>query len=193
MSATARIFSGLVITLAAMTGFAGTVSAQQSNWCDDSNATNDQTISGCTADIQSGRFLGERLAMKFYNRGFAYNGKGQYDRAIEDLDQAIKLNPNYALAFNGRGSAYNGKGQYDRAIEDLDQAIKLNSNFALAFNNRSIAYDHKGQYDRAIEDLDEAIKLNPNYALVAALLTPTKANTTVPSRTSTGPSSSIQI
>jgi tetratricopeptide (TPR) repeat protein len=29
--------------------------------------------------------------MKFYNRGFAYNDEGQYDRAIQDYDQAIKL------------------------------------------------------------------------------------------------------
>jgi hypothetical protein len=55
-----------------MTGFAGTVLAQQPNWCDDAKATDDQTIDGCTADIRSGHFSGERLATKFYNRGFAY-------------------------------------------------------------------------------------------------------------------------
>jgi hypothetical protein len=74
-----------------MIGFAGTASAQRSNWCDDPKATDDQTISGCIADIQSARFLGESLAMKFYNRGFAYNDECQYDRAIQDYDQAIKL------------------------------------------------------------------------------------------------------
>ena len=50
----------------------------------------------------------------------------QHDRAIQDFDQAIKLNPNYAIAFYNRGNAYRLKGQHDRAIQDLDQAIKLN-------------------------------------------------------------------
>jgi hypothetical protein len=31
--------------------------------------------------------------MDFYNRGLAYLLKDQYDRAIEDFDQAIWLNP----------------------------------------------------------------------------------------------------
>jgi tetratricopeptide (TPR) repeat protein len=29
----------------------------------------------------------------------------EYDRAIQDLDQAIKLDPNLALAYNNRGNA----------------------------------------------------------------------------------------
>ena len=68
---------------------------------------------------------------------------GQYDRAIQDYDQAIRLNPNWAEAFNNRGRAYSDKGQHDRAIQDLDQAIRLNPNFAEAFYNRGHAYADK--------------------------------------------------
>jgi tetratricopeptide (TPR) repeat protein len=111
-------------------------------------------------------------------RGAAYIVKGQYDRAIEDFDQAIRLNPNYALAFISRGNAYLSKGvaacrpflppcaiviaQYDRAIEDFDQAIRINPNYALAIVRRGAAYAAKDQPDRAIEDFDQAIRINPN-------------------------------
>ena len=78
--------------------------------------------------------------MAFNNRGLAYARNGQLDRAIEDLDQAIRLDPNLAEAFNNRGTAYGGKGLYVHAIEDLDQAIRLNPNYAMAFNNRGLAY-----------------------------------------------------
>ena len=64
---------------------------------------------------------------------FAYDEKGQYDRAIQDFDQANKLNPNNTNAINARGKAYNAKGQHDRAIQDYDQAIKLDPNYAPAF------------------------------------------------------------
>ncbi|MBI2713815.1 MAG: tetratricopeptide repeat protein [Rhizobiales bacterium] len=164
MSVKTCVFAG-AIALMAVTGFAGAAAAQQSKWCDDPNATDDQTISGCTADIQSGRFSGKNLAVKFSNRGLAYNDKGQTDRAIQDYDQAIRLNPNYANAFYNRGNAYDDKGQTDRAIQDYDQAIKLNPNHANAFNNRGLAYKNKGQTDRAIQDFDQAIRLNPNFTL----------------------------
>ena len=98
------------------------------------------------------------------NRGIAYAKKGQYDRAIEDFDQAIRLDPKYARAFYDRGNAYAAKAQYDRAIEDYDQAIRLNPKYTFAFYNRGNAYAAKAQYDHAIEDYDQAIRLDPKYA-----------------------------
>jgi tetratricopeptide (TPR) repeat protein len=60
-------------------------------------------ISGCTTVIQSGRENTENLAVAFNNRGNAYSDKGDLERAIQDYDQAIRLNPQYATAFNNRG------------------------------------------------------------------------------------------
>ena len=92
--------------------------------------------------------------------------QGQHDRAIQDYDQAIKLDPSDAIVYNNRGIAYSTKGQHDRAIQDYDQAIKLNPSDATAFNNRGLAYSAKGQLDRAIQDYDQAIKLDPSDAIV---------------------------
>ena len=68
----------------------------------------------------------------------------EYDRAIQDYDQAIRLNPNYASAFNNRGLAYVNKGDNDRAIQDYDQAIKLNPNDTVAIKNRADAVAKRG-------------------------------------------------
>ena len=135
---------------------------KQLSVCDDPNATDDQTISGCTAGIQSGRYSGGVLAIIFYNRGFAYDNKSEYDRAIQDYDQAVKLNQNYAKAFSNRGLAYYNKGQYDRAIQDYDQAIKLNPNDAKAFRNRGLAKAKKGDKAGAEVDLATARRIDPN-------------------------------
>lgn len=51
----------------------------------------------------------------FYDSGIAYRKKGNYDRAIQDYNEAIRLNPNYVDAFNDRGNAYFDKKDYDRA------------------------------------------------------------------------------
>src|SRR5262244_2068669 len=67
-----------------------------------------------------------------------------YDRAIADYNEAIRLVPADAPAFFGRGNAYASKGDRDRAIADYSEAIRLDPKYAFAFNNRGIAYAIKG-------------------------------------------------
>src|SRR5262245_29856898 len=54
----------------------------------------DLAIDYCTAAIQSGELSDQELAAAFRNRGVAYYHKKEYDHAIEDYDQATRLNPN---------------------------------------------------------------------------------------------------
>jgi len=145
-------------------GFSGAATAQTLDQQQCAAPDPDVAIPGCTAIIQSGHETQQNLANTYTRRGIAYARKGQYDRAIEDLDQAIRINPNYVLALINRGLAYALMGQPDRAIEDLDQAIRINPYRADAFNNRGVAYGGMGQPDRAIEDFDQAIRLHPMYA-----------------------------
>jgi tetratricopeptide (TPR) repeat protein len=122
----------------------------------------DLIIEGCSAIIQLGRESPRQLATAFNNRGFAYKLKGDYDRALQDYDQAIRLNHNNANAYNNRGIIYKIKGEYDRAIEEYSQAIWLSNNdYPSAFFNRAKAYFAKGQYDRALADFDVVLRFNP--------------------------------
>ena len=98
------------------------------------------------------------------NRGNSYNSKGDYDCAIADYSEAIRLNPKFAEAFNNRGYSYANKGDYHRAIADYSEAIRLNPKDPDVFNNRGYSYVNKGDYDHAITDYSEAIRLNPQYA-----------------------------
>src|SRR5712671_2282937 len=67
-------------------------------------------------------------AESFKDRGNAYAGKGQLERAIADYDQAIRLNPNFAEAFNNRGIVVHALGQRARAAADFAKARQLKSN-----------------------------------------------------------------
>ncbi|MGB8618544.1 MAG: tetratricopeptide repeat protein, partial [Pseudolabrys sp.] len=108
----------------------------------------DIQIDGCTSLIDSGKQTPQTLVIAYNNRGNAYVAKGEYDRAVQDYDQSIKLNPNYSRTFNNRGVAYQKKGEYDLAIKDFDEAIRLNAEYANAFANRAQTYQHKGEYER---------------------------------------------
>jgi len=90
--------------------------------------------------------------------------QGDYERAIADLNEAIRLDPKSAVAYNNRGSAYAFQGDIDRAIADFSEAIRLDPKFAAAYNNRGFAYLNQGRTDRAIADFDEAIRLDSKFA-----------------------------
>ena len=84
-------------------------------------------IDGCTALIDARQVTTTTaLAVAYNNRGNAYAAKRDYDRAIQDFDQSIKLNPTYTKPFNNSGVAYLKKGEYDLAIKAFNQAIRLN-------------------------------------------------------------------
>ena len=100
-----------------------------------------------------------------FDRGEAFINRGEWDAAIREYNEAIRLNPNYAEAYGSRGLAYWVNRDYDRAIEDCTEAIRLNPNYAEAYNYRGNAYSRKNDYDRAIADYNEAIRLNPNDAI----------------------------
>jgi lipoprotein NlpI len=124
----------------------------------------DLSLKNCTQAIDSGSLSPRNLAVAFNYRGVAYYHKGDYDHAIQDFGQAIRLNPNYAQAFNHRALSYKFKGEFDRAIQDYDQSIRLSPNSVLAIAGRGSVFFAKGDFDRSLDDLDQAIKLDPRNA-----------------------------
>jgi len=124
----------------------------------------EQKLESCTAVIKSGGQTPQGLVAAFNSRGNVHLNNRDYDRAVDDFSEAIRLDPKFAIGFNNRGFALQRKGQIDRAIEDYDEAIRLNPRYALAFVNRSNARRVKGRIDLAIEDADRAIGLNRSFA-----------------------------
>jgi tetratricopeptide (TPR) repeat protein len=122
----------------------------------------DLRISGCSTLILSGTRSNSNLALAYTNRGFAYSAKDQHDYAIQDYDQAIKLDPSNAIAYYNRGIAYSAKDQLDRAIQDYDQAIKLDPSDTDVFYGRSLARAKKGDKKGADADLAAARRIDPN-------------------------------
>ena len=78
-------------------------------------------------------------ANAYENRGNAKVNLDQYQEAIADFDEAIRLQPDYAYAYANRGNAKVNLGQYQEAIADFDEAIRLQPDNAYAYADRGLA------------------------------------------------------
>jgi tetratricopeptide (TPR) repeat protein len=132
------------------------------NWKKCSSNDPAARIVGCSALIQANKETKDGLATVYMNRGTAYSVGGDYDRAIQDYNQSLQLNPNDADAYYNRGYAYGAKGQDEQALNDFDQALKLKPDHALVFQIRGNIYLRQGDYPRALHDFDELVRLAPN-------------------------------
>ncbi|MGV8125343.1 MAG: tetratricopeptide repeat protein [Candidatus Xenobiia bacterium LiM19] len=74
----------------------------------------------------------------YSNRGLAKFRKCDYDKAISDYNEALKLNPESYQVYYDRGFAQYGNGDYDKATADFSEAIRLNPGCAEAYLERGI-------------------------------------------------------
>lgn len=57
--------------------------------------------------------------------GYAYAQLGQYQRAADGFQQAVRLAPDEIDSWNLLGQAYRSLGQPERAIRTLDNALRV--------------------------------------------------------------------
>jgi tetratricopeptide (TPR) repeat protein len=66
----------------------------------------------------------ENLALIYNGLGFSYFGQEQYDLAIRNYKEALKLYPEYVVAFNNLGHAYERKKLTSQALQTYEEALK---------------------------------------------------------------------
>ena len=100
----------------------------------------------------------------WHMRGVSWKDKKEYDNAIKDLTEAIRLKPDSSESYNSRGNAWVCKQEHDKAVADYTEAIRLDPKNATAYICRGMALADKKEYDKAIADYTEAIRLDSKYA-----------------------------
>jgi tetratricopeptide (TPR) repeat protein len=72
-------------------------------------------------------------AAPYLERGIVFFDRNDYDLALEEFFEAIKLDPNYANAYARRARTYAAKGNNDAAIADANQAIRIDPDYVTAY------------------------------------------------------------
>ncbi len=95
--------------------------------------------------------------------GTAFFNQGKMDEAINQYQEAVRLQPSYADPYYNLGNALVKNGQTDEAIRQFQEYIDLNPNDPFAHYNLATAFYNEGQLDEAISQYREAIHSEPGY------------------------------
>jgi lipoprotein NlpI len=85
------------------------------------------------------------------------------DGAMEDINKAVRMDPNDAKIYYIRGLIKSDKGDFAGGMEDFSRAIELNPKDAKMYNYRAAFKRDMGDLGGAIEDCNKAIELSPLY------------------------------
>lgn len=86
---------------------------------------------------------------------------GKPEKALEDFNRAINMDPQKAAGYLGRANTLNIMERYAESIDDYDKALEINAKLANAYINRASAYSHLGEYEKAIADYEKGLELDP--------------------------------
>jgi type IV pilus assembly protein PilF len=97
-----------------------------------------------------------------FNLGVAYISKNQYEKAVEHLESAIKLVPDYAVAYLELGKAYEGLHRDSEAKRAYKKAVEFAANNVEAQLNLGKLLYRTGESKEARKAFTEVMRLAPD-------------------------------
>lgn len=97
-------------------------------------------------------------------RGIYYTNLLQYDKALADLNNALRMNDTTAQYHNQKGIVYTNLGKYSEAVMSFRTALSLDENLPYVHGNLAIALEKAGFKEQAVEHYKINLKRHPDHA-----------------------------
>ena len=88
---------------------------------------------------------------------------GRNEDAVELINKAVAINPDYAEAHNNLGNALKDLGRADEAAASYRKALAINPDFAEAYSNLGSTLKDLDQLVEAVESYHKALAINPEF------------------------------
>jgi tetratricopeptide (TPR) repeat protein len=92
----------------------------------------------------------------------AINREQNYENALSDMNEAIKLQPKYVGLYINRAFLRYNTNDYFGAMADYDYALQLEPYNQIALFNRGLLLAEVNANDRALEDFTKVLSLDPD-------------------------------
>lgn len=118
----------------------------------------------CTRALKYELLPTRDLAATHINRGIIRVSLEEYQDALADYKEALRVVPGMPEAHISIGNLWYLAGNYQRALTEYSSALQQESRFRFAaLYNRGLAQEKLGNPKSAISDYTDALKLNPGF------------------------------
>lgn len=129
-------------------------------------STDYEALMTCTRALDTDPLTPHDRAATYVNRGVIHVSRREFDAAIADFDQSIRILPKNGEAFVDRGAAELGKKDYAQALADLDRGLELGApEPEKAWYDKGLADEALGHVKEAYYDYKKALELKPGWDL----------------------------
>ncbi|MXZ87440.1 MAG: tetratricopeptide repeat protein [Dehalococcoidia bacterium] len=102
------------------------------------------------------------LPLAYHHRGIALRRLLEWERAAEDFDRAVTLDPSSTRARYGRAAARINEGQLLEAVQDLDAILRVEPDNTLALRAVGVVLGYQGRHTAALRELNRSLRLDPD-------------------------------
>lgn len=159
--------AALALTVASASGYTLSYGGTRATACYNAATFGDTSadaIRTCDRALSEDALTGHDRASTLVNRGAIYVAQGRPDRAMQDFDDALAIEPNNADAHANRGVALLYQRNFQTAISELTQGITLHpTRPERAYFARARAYEETGNIRGAYNDFRQAANLAPGW------------------------------
>ncbi|MCA8912769.1 MAG: tetratricopeptide repeat protein [Planctomycetes bacterium] len=102
-------------------------------------------------------------AESYYNRAIVEHNSDLDRDALRDLNEAIRLDPNFTLAFIARAGVLWKAGERDAALKDLGEAKRKRPEWPQPWMLEGLFQAEQGDVDAARESFHKVLEIDPGY------------------------------
>jgi tetratricopeptide (TPR) repeat protein len=97
-------------------------------------------------------------------RAYAYQELGEYGKALDDLNEALQIDPKYLTAVEHRADVYIAMKDNARALKDLERAVVLDPKSKETLGTHASLLWNMGKFSEAHRVFERLVELYPKYA-----------------------------
>jgi tetratricopeptide (TPR) repeat protein len=105
-----------------------------------------------------------KLDAAYLNLGSTHNALGEHQDAVNVLNVAVKLRPNWVIAMNQLGLGFRGLKDFVNAVAILKQVVNIDSNNTFGLFNLGETYSASGNKKEAKKINDRLKRIDPALA-----------------------------
>jgi len=114
--------------------------------------------------------LNNQLPAVYVTLARVHNGKGQYNLALQEIQQALKLEPRDSEALLGEAAVYASMGQAEKAESTYKKAAALRPQRWDGYYELGVFYYQQRRYSDAAAEFERVLEITPDNALAHATL-----------------------